>query len=120
MSDLPSHSTRVYLNERPERDVIPGTTFKTEKVLLSSLQPSKPTDVLVRVDYVSIDPAMRGWLDLRRSYIAPVEIGATMRAAGVGTVVAVHSQSSGALKPGDAVKGYFGEALTFMLYITMG
>jgi hypothetical protein len=29
-------------------------------------------EVLVRVGYLSIDPAMRGWMNEGRSYIAPV------------------------------------------------
>ena len=44
--------------------------------------------LLVRIQYISLDPAMRGWMDNRRSYIAPVEIGAVMRAGTVGEVVA--------------------------------
>lgn len=54
---------------------------------------------------------MKGWLDDRRSYIAPVAIGATMRAGAVGTVVKVF-EGAGAttkVKVGDAVRGYFGE-----------
>ena len=40
----------------------------------------------VNIHYISLDPAMRGWMDNRRSYIAPVEIGAVMRAGAVGEV----------------------------------
>lgn len=47
-----------------------------------------PGDVLVAVQYLSLDPAMRGWMDEGKSYIAPVELGAVMRAGGVGRVVA--------------------------------
>ena len=42
---------------------------------------------LVRVEQVSLDPAMRGWLDDRPSYLPPVAVGDVMRAGGVGTVV---------------------------------
>jgi NADPH-dependent curcumin reductase CurA len=41
---------------------------------------------LVRVDQVSLDPAMRGWLDDRPSYVPPVAIGDVMRAGAVGVV----------------------------------
>ncbi len=44
--------------------------------------------VLVKVTYLSLDPAMRGWLNDAPSYIAPVAIDAVMRAGGVGTVAA--------------------------------
>jgi hypothetical protein len=43
---------------------------------------------LVKVLQLSLDPAMRGWMNEGRSYIAPVGIGEVMRAAGVGKVIA--------------------------------
>ena len=42
-------------------------------------------EVLVKVQYISLDPAMRGWMNDRKSYIAPVGLGEVMRAGGVGT-----------------------------------
>jgi hypothetical protein len=50
----------------------------------------EPADgqVVVKVLYVSLDPAMRGWMNDARSYIAPVALGAVMRAGGVGRVIA--------------------------------
>jgi len=45
-------------------------------------------EVLVKVLYVSLDPAMRGWMSEAPSYVPPVAIGAVMRAGGVGRVVA--------------------------------
>lgn len=44
--------------------------------------------VLVRVHYLSIDPAMRGWMNEGKSYIEPVRLGEVMRALGVGEVIA--------------------------------
>jgi len=44
-------------------------------------------EVLVRTLYLSLDPAMRGWMNEGKSYIAPVQIGEVMRAGGVGEVV---------------------------------
>ncbi|HEX3782568.1 MAG TPA: NADP-dependent oxidoreductase [Pseudonocardiaceae bacterium] len=41
---------------------------------------------LVEVQYLSLDPAMRTWMNPGRSYVPPVEIGELMRAAGIGTV----------------------------------
>lgn len=100
---LPTEATRIVLAARPTPD-INESTFRNEKVLMSSLHPKIPSQVLVKVDYLSLDPAMRGWLDDKRSYIPPVQIGATMRAFAVGTVVAVHPESSGKFKVGDAVR----------------
>jgi len=47
-----------------------------------------PGGVLVKTLYLSLDPAMRGWMNEGKSYIPPVEIGAVMRAGGVGKVIA--------------------------------
>lgn len=44
--------------------------------------------VLIKTLYLSLDPAMRGWMNEGKSYIPPVEINAVMRAGGVGQVVA--------------------------------
>ena len=44
--------------------------------------------VLVQTLSLSLDPAMRGWMNEGKSYIPPVELGAVMRAGGIGRVVA--------------------------------
>ncbi|MEM8799248.1 MAG: NADP-dependent oxidoreductase [Pseudomonadota bacterium] len=44
-------------------------------------------EILIRVDYLSLDPAMRGWMNEGKSYIEPVGIGDVMRAGGVGEVI---------------------------------
>ncbi|HEX3791970.1 MAG TPA: NADP-dependent oxidoreductase [Pseudonocardiaceae bacterium] len=44
-------------------------------------------EILVEVEYLSLDPAMRSWMNPGRSYIPPVKIGEVMRAAGIGRVV---------------------------------
>lgn len=64
-----------------------------------------PGEVLVKVLYLSLDPAMRGWMNEGRSYIEPVNIGDVMRAYGAGRVVA--SQNP-AFSVGDHVTGAFG------------
>src|ERR1700732_1079079 len=62
-------------------------------------------ELLVKILYISLDPAMRGWMNEGRSYIAPVGIGEVMRAGAAGHVVA--SKDSG-FAPGDAVTGALG------------
>jgi NADPH-dependent curcumin reductase len=64
-----------------------------------------PGEFLVEVAYLSIDPAMRGWMNAGVSYIPPVEIGAVMRAGGTGRV-AVSEHPGFAV--GDHVYGTFG------------
>ena len=46
------------------------------------------TGVLVKTLALSLDPAMRGWMNEGKSYIAPVGIGEVMRAGGIGQVIA--------------------------------
>ena len=62
-------------------------------------------EVLVRVAFVSLDPAMRGWMDAGASYLPPVGLGEVMRAGGVGTVVA---SEDAAVAVGDRVVGMTG------------
>ena len=42
----------------------------------------------VKVTHLSLDPAMRGWMNEGRSYVPPVQIGEVMRALALGRVVA--------------------------------
>jgi NADPH-dependent curcumin reductase CurA len=64
-----------------------------------------PGEVLLRVLYLSLDPAMRGWMDAGRSYIAPVGLGEVMRAGGIGRVVKSNDPN---LAVGDLVVGITG------------
>ncbi len=59
----------------------------------------------VKVAYISLDPAMRGWVAEGRSYVPPVQIGATMRAFAAGYVEASNHAD---YKEGEAVIGLFG------------
>ncbi len=61
-----------------------------------------PGEVLGRVRYLSFEPAMRGWMDDRESYVAPVELGSPMRAPGLAEVVATNDP---AYAVGDVVFG---------------
>jgi NADPH-dependent curcumin reductase CurA len=45
-------------------------------------------EFVVAISHLSLDPAMRGWMNAGASYIDPVEVGDVMRAAGVGRVIA--------------------------------
>jgi len=64
-----------------------------------------PGEFVVAISHLSIDPAMRGWMNDRPSYIPPVEIGAVMRAGGVGRVTA---SGHPGFAVGDEVTGVFG------------
>jgi NADPH-dependent curcumin reductase CurA len=60
---------------------------------------------VVAVSHLSVDPAMRGWMNAGASYIPPVEIGAVMRAGAVGRVTA---SAHPGFAVGDDVYGMFG------------
>jgi len=66
-------------------------------------------EILVKVLYVSLDPAMRGWMNEGKSYIPPVGIGEVMRALGAGKVIASKF-------PGIAVGDYVGGMLGVQEY----
>jgi NADPH-dependent curcumin reductase CurA len=62
-------------------------------------------ELLVEVLYVSLDPAMRGWMNEAKSYVPPVGIGEVMRAGGAGRVI---SSRHPGFALGDHVTGFFG------------
>ena len=62
-------------------------------------------EVLVRIEYIGLEPAMRGWMNEGRSYIPPVGIGEVMRAFAAGEVVASNYEG---LSVGDHVRGLLG------------
>lgn len=68
---------------------------------------AEPADgeLLVRNLFLSLDPAMRGWMNEGKSYIPPVAIGEVMRAGGAGVVVASRHPR---FAVGDTVTGVFG------------
>jgi hypothetical protein len=61
--------------------------------------------VLVKILYVSLDPAMRGWMNEGKSYVPPVGIGEVMRAGAVGRVITSRDPS---IAMGDHVVGVLG------------
>src|SRR5262249_44253131 len=62
-------------------------------------------EIVVESLLISLDPAMRGWLNDVRSYVPPVAIGDVMRALVLGRVIASRNPKFAA---GDHVTGIFG------------
>ena len=62
-------------------------------------------EFLVRVEYISLDPAMRGWMNEGKSYVPPVGIGEVMRAYSAGEVVASNNPK---FPVGSRAAGVFG------------
>jgi NADPH-dependent curcumin reductase len=72
---------------------------------VEAVEPPGPGEIVVEVEYLSLDPAMRGWMNEGRSYVPPVKIGEVMRALGIGRVIASNAPE---LAAGDVVSGTFG------------
>ncbi len=62
-------------------------------------------ELLIKIEYISMDPAMRGWLNDAKSYIPPVQIGEVMRAGTVGKVIESKHEK---FAVGDYVVGHNG------------
>jgi NADPH-dependent curcumin reductase CurA len=72
------------------------------------VEPARPPEageVMVGVEYISLDPAMRGWMNEGKSYIKPVGLGEVMRAGAIGTVIESRAEGFAA---GDVVTGPLG------------
>lgn len=68
---LPATYTRLTLAQRPKTH-IDASTFRIDKsVPLPRAQDLKDDEALVQVDYLSMEPAMRGWLNDVPSYLPP-------------------------------------------------
>ncbi|TXL76018.1 NADP-dependent oxidoreductase [Vineibacter terrae] len=74
---------------------------------LEAVSVPEPADgqVLVRNRYLSVDPAMRGWVNVAANYAPPVPVGEVMRSFAAGEVIA---SASRLFKAGDLVTGMFG------------
>ena len=66
----------------------------------------KDGDVLIKQHYISLDPAMRGWMRDVKSYIPPVGIGDVMRGGIVGEIVKANNHPK--FKVGDFLSGWGG------------
>ncbi|MCB0502043.1 MAG: NADP-dependent oxidoreductase [Bacteroidetes bacterium] len=62
-------------------------------------------EVLIKQHYISLDPAMRGWMNDAKSYIPPVQINEVMRAGSIGEVI---ESKSDKYKVGDYLSGWGG------------
>jgi NADPH-dependent curcumin reductase CurA len=98
-TDLVNH--QFLLAARPDGLPKPGDWAYTE----AAVPEPGEGEVLVEVLYISLDPAMRGWMNDTRSYIPPVGIGEVMRALVAGRVLASNHPR---LAPGDHVTGLLG------------
>lgn len=88
-----------------------GTIADTDLELVTEPKPVPGEgQVLVRNQYVSIDPTHRIWMSDRPQYMPPVGLGEVMRAATVGVVEAVGANAPAEYAVGTAVVGFGGVA----------
>lgn len=84
----------------------------------SPLEPLEPGQMRVRNRVLAMDPAIRGFLDDRPSYLPPVALGETIRGMTLGEVV--ESRLSG-FAPGDVVRALAGwEAYSLLTADALG
>jgi NADPH-dependent curcumin reductase CurA len=93
---------QLRLLKRPPPGMLPADVFAVTE------EPAPEPGLgqfLVKIAFVSLDPAMRGWVSDARSYVPPVAVGEVMRAYAVGIVERSNHPD---FKAGDAVQGLFG------------
>jgi NADPH-dependent curcumin reductase CurA len=85
----------------------PSGLIKADNFELVSQPTPEPGEgqLLIRSVYLSLDPAMRGWLIDRPSYVPPVQVGEIMRGLAVGIV---EKSNHPKFATGDRVQGMFG------------
>ncbi len=93
---------QVRLAKRPAPGLITPDVLRVET---HPLEEPADGEIRIKVAYISLDPAMRGWINEGRSYVPPVPIGEVMRAYAVGVVDASKHPK---FKVGDAVQGLIG------------
>ncbi|WP_421681637.1 NADP-dependent oxidoreductase [Stutzerimonas urumqiensis] len=98
---MPTINRQCLLAQRP----VGAPTRETFDYVETPLGEPGPGQILVQVQYLSVDPAMRGWMNDAKSYIPPVGIGEVMRALGVGKVIASQHPDYAV---GDQVNGALG------------
>ena len=94
-------SRRVVLVSRP-RGVAQSENFAIRE---TELGPLPQGQICVRNAFLSVEPAMRGWIADKGNYSAPVEIDSVMRSLAVGEVVESRSPD---FRSGEVVMGWFG------------
>ena len=94
-------SRQFLLAKRP----VGMATADTFEFVETELPALTANQLLVQVEYISLDPAMRGWMNEGKSYLPPVEIGEVMRAGGVAKVLESTDEN---YAPGDYVTGLTG------------
>ncbi|GFZ84905.1 NADP-dependent oxidoreductase [Aquaticitalea lipolytica] len=95
-------NTQLIFKKRPI-GVPDANTWSIEK---NPIPEPKEGEVLIQQHYVSLDPAMRGWMNEGKSYIEPIKIDDVMRAGSIGKVIKANNHPK--YKVGDCLTGWGG------------
>ena len=96
------NNKQIILKNRPQ-----GTPDEhTWKLEVQSIPELQEGEILIEHHYLSLDPAMRGWMNDTKSYIPPVEINGVMRAGSVGKVIQNNNNPN--FQVGDCVSSWGG------------
>jgi len=81
---MPDRNRRFLLRERPSGRIGPNTFELSEQ----AVPEIGDGEALVRVDWISLDPTNRAWINDTPTYLPPVGLGEVMRGGGLGAVIA--------------------------------
>jgi NADPH-dependent curcumin reductase CurA len=101
MPETPIMNTLWTLAARPQ-GMVKQSDFALQTYPLQSLQDG---EFRVQIQYISLDPAIRGWMNAGTTYVSGIELGAVIRTFSAGTVVETRN---GNFPVGTAVTGLFG------------
>jgi NADPH-dependent curcumin reductase CurA len=96
------NNKQIILKKRPS-GVPTSDTWQLESTLIPEL---KEGEILIQQHYISLDPAMRGWMNDTKSYIPPVAIDDVMRAGSIGKVI--QNNGNPKFEVGDCVTSWGG------------
>ena len=93
---------QIILKNRP-KGFPDENTWAIETVTIPELEEG---EILIEHHYVSLDPAMRGWMNDTKSYIPPVELEHVMRSGAIGKVI--KNNNNPKFEIGDCVTSWGG------------
>jgi NADPH-dependent curcumin reductase CurA len=110
MTNFPKVTRQIVLKSRPA-GIPQAENFDFAEARIPELADGQ---ILVRNEYLSVDPAMRGWVSAVANYSTPVGIGEVMRSFASGKVVASKHKD---YAEGESVSGSISDAVMARLSI---
>lgn len=102
MIAMAAANRKVVLASRPDGNPVPAN-FRMEQ---GEVPEPGPGQMLIRIRAISMEPAIRGWLDDNdKNYFDPIPIGGTLRAPAMGQVIKSNLEG---FAPGDYMRGLMG------------